>query len=67
MLFHVKMTVKLPVDMDPAKAAQLKADERNWPSVCNARAPGAICGVLPATTPTTAYSTCPASRPCTTP
>ncbi|MFJ4354659.1 muconolactone Delta-isomerase family protein, partial [Pseudomonas sp. NPDC089428] len=28
MLFHVKMTVKLPVDMDPAKAAQLKADEK---------------------------------------
>lgn len=28
MLFHVKMTVKLPVDMDPAKAARLKADEK---------------------------------------
>ncbi|AOZ14510.1 muconolactone Delta-isomerase [Pseudomonas lundensis] len=28
MLFHVKMTVKLPVDMDPAKAATLKADEK---------------------------------------
>ena len=28
MLFHVKMTVKLPVDMDPARAAQLKADEK---------------------------------------
>ena len=28
MLFHVKMTVKLPPDMDPAKAAQLKADEK---------------------------------------
>ena len=28
MLFHVKMTVKLPLDMDPAKAAQLKADEK---------------------------------------
>ncbi|MCO7514074.1 muconolactone Delta-isomerase [Pseudomonas guariconensis] len=28
MLFHVKMTVRLPVDMDPAKAAQLKADEK---------------------------------------
>ncbi|GAB1617978.1 muconolactone Delta-isomerase [Pseudomonas sp. NGC7] len=28
MLFHVKMTVKLPVDMDPAKAAKLKADEK---------------------------------------
>lgn len=28
MLFHVKMTVKLPADMDPAKAAQLKADEK---------------------------------------
>ncbi|WDY59955.1 muconolactone Delta-isomerase [Pseudomonas sp. PSKL.D1] len=28
MLFHVKMTVKLPHDMDPAKAAQLKADEK---------------------------------------
>nr|P00948.3 RecName: Full=Muconolactone Delta-isomerase; Short=MIase [Pseudomonas putida] len=28
MLFHVKMTVKLPVDMDPAKATQLKADEK---------------------------------------
>ena len=23
MLFHVKMTVKLPVDMDPARAARL--------------------------------------------
>lgn len=28
MLFHVRMTVKLPVDMDPAKAAQIKADEK---------------------------------------
>ncbi|HDS1733711.1 MULTISPECIES: muconolactone Delta-isomerase [Pseudomonas] len=28
MLFHVKMTVKLPADMDPAKATQLKADEK---------------------------------------
>ena len=28
MLFHVKMIVKLPVDMDPAKATQLKADEK---------------------------------------
>jgi muconolactone D-isomerase len=28
MLFHVKMTVKLPVDMDPAQAAKLKADEK---------------------------------------
>lgn len=28
MLFHVKMTVKLPVDMDPAKATRLKADEK---------------------------------------
>ncbi len=28
MLFHVKMTVNLPLDMAPAKAAQLKADEK---------------------------------------
>ncbi|WP_312935435.1 muconolactone Delta-isomerase [Pseudomonas sp.] len=28
MLFHVKMTVKLPTAMDPAQAAQLKADEK---------------------------------------
>ena len=28
MLFHVKMTVKLPQDMDPVKANQLKADEK---------------------------------------
>ncbi|MCS4282764.1 muconolactone D-isomerase [Pseudomonas sp. BIGb0278] len=28
MLFHVKMTVNLPVDMDPARAAQLKTDEK---------------------------------------
>ncbi|GFM88540.1 muconolactone Delta-isomerase [Pseudomonas cichorii] len=28
MLFHVKMTVKLPVDMDPERAAQLKSDEK---------------------------------------
>ena len=28
MLFHVKMTVKLPPDMDPAKATKLKADEK---------------------------------------
>ncbi len=28
MLFHVKMIVKLPVDMDPAQAAKLKADEK---------------------------------------
>jgi len=28
MLFHVKMTVNLPADMDPARAAQLKADEK---------------------------------------
>jgi muconolactone D-isomerase len=28
MLFHVKMTVKLPADMDPALAARIKADEK---------------------------------------
>ena len=28
MLFHVKMTVKLPADMDPAVATKLKADEK---------------------------------------
>ncbi|MCL7461334.1 muconolactone Delta-isomerase [Pseudomonas sp. NW5] len=28
MLFHVKMTVNLPLDMDPAKADKLKADEK---------------------------------------
>ncbi|MBW8337569.1 MAG: muconolactone Delta-isomerase [Pseudomonas sp.] len=28
MLFHVKMIVKLPVNMDPAQAAKLKADEK---------------------------------------
>ncbi len=28
MLFHVKMTVRLPIDMDPAKAVQIKADEK---------------------------------------
>ena len=27
MLFHVKMTVNLPVDMNPETAAKLKADE----------------------------------------
>lgn len=28
MLFHVKMTVKLPVDMDPQQAERLKAEEK---------------------------------------
>ena len=28
MLFHVKMTVNLPVDMNPERAAALKADEK---------------------------------------
>ena len=28
MLFHVKMTVKLPADMAPAVATKLKADEK---------------------------------------
>ena len=28
MLFHVKMTVNLPVDMSPERAASLKADEK---------------------------------------
>lgn len=28
MLFHVKMTVNLPLDMDPALAARLKSDEK---------------------------------------
>lgn len=28
MLFHVKMIVNLPVDMDPERAAKLKADEK---------------------------------------
>ena len=28
MLFHVEMTVDLPADMDPARAAALKADEK---------------------------------------
>ena len=28
MLFHVRMDVNLPTDIDPTKAAQLKADEK---------------------------------------
>ena len=28
MLFHVKMTVNLPLDMTPARAAGLKAEEK---------------------------------------
>ena len=28
MLFHVEMSVHLPPDMDPEKAARLKADEK---------------------------------------
>lgn len=28
MLFHVKMIVNLPLDMDPEKAAKIKADEK---------------------------------------
>ncbi|MBS6359397.1 muconolactone Delta-isomerase [Burkholderia sp.] len=28
MLFHVEMTINLPVDMDPVKAATLKAEEK---------------------------------------
>jgi muconolactone D-isomerase len=28
MLFHVKMIVNIPLDMDPVKAAKLKADEK---------------------------------------
>ncbi|WP_379654857.1 muconolactone Delta-isomerase [Pseudoxanthomonas sp. UC19_8] len=28
MLFHVRMDVKLPLDMDPARAAELKATEK---------------------------------------
>ncbi len=28
MLFHVEMTVRLPTDMDPVKAATLKAEEK---------------------------------------
>ena len=28
MLFHVKMIVRLPPDMDPARAGKLKADEK---------------------------------------
>ncbi|CAN1600537.1 muconolactone Delta-isomerase [Pseudomonas sp. B21-028] len=28
MLFHIKMSVNLPLDMDPDRAAQLKADEK---------------------------------------
>lgn len=67
MLFHVKMTVKLPVDMDPQQAERLKAEEKEWPSASSARAAGGTSGGSPGTTPTTACSTCPASRRCTTP
>ena len=28
MLFHVKMTVNLPIDLNPGRAAALKADEK---------------------------------------
>ncbi|MGH8865720.1 MAG: muconolactone Delta-isomerase [Burkholderiales bacterium] len=28
MLFHVKMTVKIPLDLNPERATQLKADEK---------------------------------------
>lgn len=66
MLFHVKMTVNLPVDMNPERAAQLKADERHWPSACRSRASGGTCGASPACTPTTACSTSTACRNCTT-
>ena len=41
MLFHVKMTVKLPVDMNLATAAQLKPMKRRWPNGCSAKARGA--------------------------
>ena len=30
MLFHVRMDVRLPVDMDPARAAELKATEKAY-------------------------------------
>ncbi|MBN8411952.1 muconolactone Delta-isomerase [Halomonas denitrificans] len=30
MLFHVEMTVKLPPDMDPSRAAEIKATEKAY-------------------------------------
>lgn len=64
MLFHVKMTVNLPVDMNPEAAARLKADEKAWPSTCKSRASGVTCGASPGTTPTTACSMSTAFRNC---
>lgn len=66
MLFHVKMSVHLPVDMNPERAASLKADEKPWRSACSKRANGAICGASPGSTPTTACSMSTACRNCTT-
>lgn len=64
MLFHVKMTVKLPPDMAPDVAAKLKADERNWRSACSSKAPGGTYGALLGTMPTTACSMCPVLKHC---
>lgn len=66
MLFHVKMTVNLPLDMNPERATQLKADEKTWPSACKSRASGATCGASPGSMPITACSTSTAFRNCTT-
>lgn len=66
MLFHVEMTVNLPVDIDPVKAAALKAEERRSRSGCSAKACGDICGASRAAMRTSASSTSRAPRTCTT-
>lgn len=67
MLFHVKMTVKLPVDMDPQQAERLKAEEKEMAQRLQREGSWRHLWRIAGHYANTACSTCPASRHCTTP
>ena len=63
MLFHVEMTVRLPTDMDPVKAATLKAEEKAMCQRLMNEGTG-ICGGSPGSMRTSVFSTSRACSSC---
>ena len=67
MLFHVKMTVNLPLDMDPALATRLKADEKELAQRLQREGSWRHLWRIAGHYANYSVFDCPASRRCTTP
>ena len=52
MLFMAEMEVRLPPNIDPEQADDLRAREREYSGALQRDAAGLICGASPAATPT---------------